>query len=427
MRKNVVYLDAGLLHYFGHHAQACRTIRKSFRKQGINPKVVTSTHTTDPRIIRDISPIQHFTTWSYEYEMLHTPLSSEIQSNYYLSMSKCIREFAILDCFLKPAVIFLATAHGPISEAAVAWLSCCRPNNRPVVILEFAHPMEMRVTPQDNTFDFGLLEPEESVMSWMYRSLGARIAAVPSLPVGLVAPGACMAWASARVTGLPVDNLGMPQTGVTNPRKRGGKEVVIGFFGHQRRNKGFHLLPELVPLIMAAHPNVRILVHNGVPEDEKEICTSLDGIAAATGRLETVWGALDAQTYAEVMDRIDLMVLPYQPEVYIIVSSGLHSEALANGIVTVVPAGTSLEMQRQEVAGGGVSFAPWSVDAILSAIGQALEQFDELAMAAWQSASRWGQISGPDCYVDRLLAVAERLGANISRDHHRLGSSRTEA
>ena len=422
MRKNVVYLDIGLLYYFGHHVQICREVRKSFRKQGINPKIVTSTHSTDPRIIRDISPIQHFTTWTYEYTMPQTPLSPEIQSNYYLTMSQCIREFAILDRFLKPSVIFLATAHGPISEAAVAWLSCCRPNNRPVLILDFAYPIEMRLIPRDNTFDIELFEPEESVISWMYRSLGARIAAAPSLPVGLVAPGACIAGAAGRVTGLPVDNLGMPLAAVATPRKRGGKEIVIGFFGHQRRNKGVHFLPELVLLIMAAHPNVRILVHNSAPEDEKEICTFLDGIAVTTDRLETVWGALDAQTYAEVMDRIDLMVLPYQPGVYILMPSGLLSEVLANGIVTVVPAGTSLEMQRQEVGGGGVSFAPWSVDAILSAIGQALEQFDELAMAAWQGASRWEQTNGPDYYVDRLLAVAERLGANISRDRHRLGT-----
>ena len=427
MRKNIVYLDAALSYYYGHHAQMCRIIQKSFRKQGINPKVVTSTRLTDPRVIRDISPIQHFTTWNYDYEIPRTPLSPEIQSNYYLSMSKCIREFAILDCFLKPAVIFLATAHGPISEAAVAWLSCCRPNNRPVVILDFTHPIEMRVIPRDDTFDIELLEPEESVMSWMYRSLGARIAAVPSLPVGLVAPGACQAQAAGRVLGLPIDNVGMPLTAVTTPRKRGGKEVVIGFFGQQRRNKGFHFLPELVPLIMAAHPNVRILVHNSAPEFEQDICTLLDGIAAATGRLETVWGALDAQTYAEVLDRIDLMILPYQPEIYMISSSGLHSEALSSGIVTVVPAGTALDIQMRDIASGGVSFAPWSVDAILSATHQALERFDELATAAWQGVSRWEQTNGPDYYVNQLLAIAERLGANISRDGHRLGGPLTAA
>ncbi|MBB1093379.1 glycosyltransferase [Rhodopseudomonas palustris] len=163
-----------------------------------------------------------------------------------------------------------------------------------------------------------------------YRELGCRAIGVLPIPHGL--------------TALPP------------PRSTSRHPLTIGYLGGARGDKGFHLLPDLVDQ----------LVGDGlVPGKARFLIQATFGLSREEGLMEAARCRLarhsrdcvalietppDSEGFQRALMATDLLLLPYDREVYQRRSSGLLVQAMALGIPTVVPNGTWLASAAPENA-----------------------------------------------------------------------------
>ena len=133
--------------------------------------------------------------------------------------------------------------------------------------------------------------------------------------------------------------------------------------------------------------------------------------------------ALTTGEYADLVHSADIILLPYQADVYAARSSGILAEALAAGKPVVVPSGTWMSRQVERVAGNANSnrtprgmVYSGGAQAIAGALRELLVRYDACRAQAVTLSGEWGAHHSPDRLVDLLTgqsAVAGRTG-NLS-------------
>jgi len=204
----------------------------------------------------------------------------------------------------------------------------------------------------------------------------------------------------ADATGLAVSPVPLPVQ--VPPVRTGpiGTPPCVLFPGGARLEKGYALLP---PIVERLRGRAAFLVHAGVVDAASDpiIQRAHRALLAAAGPgLTIIEGNLTATAYAEMLARVDLMLLPYSAAAYGARSSGILAEALALGIPAVVPAGCW--MAEMVAAGQGVAFT--DSDRVIYDIENALNTLPELTAAARACAPQWRARNSPDSLLTELLA-----------------------
>lgn len=157
----------------------------------------------------------------------------------------------------------------------------------------------------------------------------------------------------------PVDRI-RPQTPTV---------VCLGF---ANAAKGYRLLPGAVARILAGHRHVRFLVH-GVfrGSDAEDQAPVFDSLAGMGPRVAVRTDVLSQPDYLSWLRQADLVLLPYDAEVYRTRGSGLFAEARRLGIPVVATRGCGFAESafRQ---GWGVEIADYDDAGIARAVLQAL-------------------------------------------------------
>jgi glycosyltransferase involved in cell wall biosynthesis len=160
--------------------------------------------------------------------------------------------------------------------------------------------------------------------------------------------------------------------GRTLRRSAGKKPVTFGFLGTARAEKGFE---RLLPIITAVSANgsfdpqqVAFLVQ--LDHESARLEKQVDRMRSALKRLASergigirlVEGTLSSETYAELFDEIDCLLLPYSGNRYRLSGSGILFEALMNA--------------KPFICSAGLSFSDYARE------GNAVEASDDAAFAA---------------------------------------------
>ena len=180
----------------------------------------------------------------------------------------------------------------------------------------------------------------------------------------------------------PVDGPPIPQ------RKRALKR--IGFFGHQREEKGAKMMRALLSRLI--EDGYLITYHNS---DKDFPFPNVAGI----DRLEYV------EDIAVPIAACDLVVLPYEVKRYHARGSGILMECLALGIPVTAPIGT-LPGRIVEQAGVGPLFRITNLNPIYSAIKAAERNYDVFATNAHRFAAKFCNRNGVARFASALLAAA---------------------
>lgn len=168
------------------------------------------------------------------------------------------------------------------------------------------------------------------------------------------------------------------------PRERLEK---IGFFGHQRGEKGASLIPALVgPLVSSGYQLV--------VQDSSELVALQDRIGLS------VMGFLP--DLAEQIALCDLVVLPYQPLRYRRRGSGILMQALASGVPAVVPFDTA-PGRLIDQTGAGTQFVDLQAGQVLTAIEQLRKDYPTIAMAAYEASLLWKARHGLQRFAKALI------------------------
>lgn len=214
------------------------------------------------------------------------------------------------------------------------------------------------------------------------RRLPVHLAAIDPLLGEALRPGS----GGLPILDLPVPIGAVPRASVPVALRR------VGFFGHQRPERGSHLLPALVQGLLDL--GFEVTVHDSRGRIRSD---------APHPRLRLL-GAF-VEDLGAVLRECDLVVCPMDPSRYDLRVSGIALHALACGVPFLAPAGT-LCLRRWEATGCCAAFKEGSPASILAAVLAAAGAYPALAQAAAREALAWNAANGEGRFLEAALAAA---------------------
>ena len=213
---------------------------------------------------------------------------------------------------------------------------------------------------------------------------------------------------AARFPQLRFTELPIPVRPMDVSADAGADGVIdITCLGNARREKGFHLLGDVVPVL--ARLRERGIAGRLVVQTNTNLAGGEPGIAATARRLRDapeglvrcVEGPLTSGDYAELMSRSALVLLPYDPALYLGRSSGVFAEALALGKPVIVP--DRGWMAAETHPDHGVTFA--YPTGLAAAVETALTDYARLRHGAEARAAAWREVQTAERLVAALLTA----------------------
>jgi len=187
---------------------------------------------------------------------------------------------------------------------------------------------------------------------------------------------------------------------IASPAPASGLPHVV-FAGGARVEKGYDLLP---PLVTALRGRARFTIHSGpvdraadplVQQAHRKLLALVDeDVVLLTTELEP-------PHYLALLASADLLLLPYDAQVYGPRSSGILAEARALGIPAVVPAGTWMA----EAAGPSRDIIFADRSRLLETMERTLAVLPELKAAWHDRAASWRRDHCPEALLDALMAT----------------------
>jgi hypothetical protein len=407
----VCYIDASLRSNIGHYANSCRHIVGEFRRRNADVDVYGN-RALEPGLAEELGAIPLFRHGTYDTIVAYFLVSVLQPVDYRMARSSFL-------CDLRavwrrgPYDLVFVNSVMPAELAAVGlWLNSFPAAAVPRVAMEFGAP----------TGD-GIHDPY--LGGWwqqfprFYRQAAVILGRRRSDSLFLFTFDAAASAEYAKLLGRPVETMPAVHVGRQEPRRRvrrSDNRVTIAFLGHQRLEKGYHLIPAIIRQLRARAVPVTVLVHNGDP-DEVTVDRELRSMAADAPHLVFEHRTADARYWQDLMDRSDLIVLPYDPTRYRASYSAVAVEAAGEGIPMVVPAATTMETLVNTVQGGGTVFAGWEASAVSDAIEKAVADFESLASRAMAGAVEWRRANGAARFADRLLVAMPGGGESIALPH----------
>jgi glycosyltransferase involved in cell wall biosynthesis len=391
----ICYIDAGLRGNTGHYANSCRHITGALRKMG--HQVDAFAHRTlPPDLAREIPATPYLRNDPYAPVVpFNTRLSHKLAQASFLNDLGQIWRGGPYD------IIYINSVLAPELAGIVAWLKKFPPQNAPFVAAEFGGPSGLNLSQTSAAHRFFM--KHTAFYARAIRTLPSPHA--QNLLLFTFDPLASAEYAS--LLGRAVLTMPAIHTGLHAPRPRATPpdgQPVVAFLGHQRDEKGYFLVPGIIRHLRESGTPARFLVHNGAPE-----ACETDRILAAMAN-DDAWLSFehrpaDQLYWQAILDRADLIVLPYEPQRYAASYSAVAYEAASDAIPMVAPAATTMAALGETYETGMVTFAAWDAPSIAAAVRRALVDFDALAGQALSGAAAWRAANGPAAFVDRLLAA----------------------
>ena len=207
----------------------------------------------------------------------------------------------------------------------------------------------------------------------------------------------------SRATGRTIATLPSPYMAAGKRRSMGkNTPLKIGIVGHQSRSKGFHLLPEIIDALSPGPRLIEFIVQVQTGSMD-EIIDALRSRHLQGSPIRIIEGAMNDSEYFNLLQSLDIVLLPYEPEYYATATSGIAYEALGQGSVIVAPKQTTVGEIVQTYQLNARLFSEWTAHSIADSLRSAVEDFEQLLQEALEGAEAYGSENGPDCYVSELV------------------------
>ncbi|HEX4192024.1 MAG TPA: hypothetical protein VHY80_02960, partial [Stellaceae bacterium] len=185
--------------------------------------------------------------------------------------------------------------------------------------------------------------------------------------------------------------------------------VNIRMAGEFRVERGAELAIDVMLRVAAQRTGTSFGLQLTRQEEAQVVASLLKPLDAARSVCHIHWGLMEHADYLARLKQSDILLLPYQPERYALRTSGVFSEAMAYGIVTIVPDRTWMATQLQEGWGAGTVFRDWTANSIVTAAVDAIDKYGALAVKAESRAMEWRR---KNCAAALLDEIAARLDGN---------------
>lgn len=174
---------------------------------------------------------------------------------------------------------------------------------------------------------------------------------------------------------------------------------MVSCIGFANEAKGYRLLPDAVREAINRDNDVRFMVH-GIFQgsDARDQASVFEALVDLGPRVTVSTEILSRSDYLAWLSQADLVLLPYDPEVYKTRGSGVFSEARRLGIPVIATKGCGFARPAFE-EGWGVEIPRHDATGVAAAVLQALQKIDDLT-----SRARAASTSHDD--VDDILEAA---------------------
>lgn len=399
-----IYLDAGLRHELGHHANYARSILQELRAKSVDTVVVASALVV-PELRSELGAMPHFRAYA------RRPIDPDPIVGWLKTFEACAQltfeDLRRINGIAPHDIVYMGSMYEDLFMGLVRWAGAIEPAQLPTILGDFSFGPGLAVTVDaDNKVRYALGDPRADPRPLLHRYAARAITPAVAKRLTLATFDRPTSAAYAAL-GLRMETWPAPIQATTGRRRRAGaRPITVGILGHQRPDKGYYLVPEVVASLLRQRSDIRFLVHNGDPDFVPEPQRAMRRLALEDHRVvldETISGP---EPWAHLLERSDLMLCPYHPTAFVTRFSSLACEAIANGIPLVVPARTSLAELVKEFGEPGAAFETFDPPSIINAVNRALDDFDRYAELAQSAAKRWSQTQGARALVDRMLALA---------------------
>jgi glycosyltransferase involved in cell wall biosynthesis len=403
----IVFLDNGLISKGEHSYSLVKSVGAALARRTL-PFRVFAPRCVDPLIAAEIGAIPHFTRSLYDNESPlvelpawargrgSSPAISERRTAR-LQNAAFARDLAALprDLWTSDKLWVVPGVSQNQILGLVRALLAAPEATRPRTVCQLMFPPDW--TPWGRTARQG---------HEIYRKAFRRAAPLVDKSLFFTAENAPIAALYRERFGIAAKILPVPFGG-TRPARPCPARPTFGFLGYSKSDKGFPLLPAALEICRA----------HGVAADFA-IQVRHDGWEAATvaaeqalrrmGSVRLVEGVLDEALFDLETDRIDVMLLPYDPVLFGLRGSGLFTQSVAAGRPVVASAGTFAAAEIARGAAEGEVLASYDAPALAEAILRMASRFTSARMRAQSLAQAFARQHSAETYVEVLLAHAAR-------------------
>jgi hypothetical protein len=405
----VIYADPGLRDNLGHHANSCRAIRGELERRGVTV-VVMALASVIPELRAELNAVPFFRAYTYS-QTDGDPVSGWLNC-FDTAVRATVEDLRRLQGVTADDVVYLNSAQPAQFLALVRWSRSLPMAQRPHIVMEFGTDpgvdVEFGTGSEAGKFTLRLRDYRNDPRAMFYRHAACQLTEPDLARFHMVTFDPAASAIYALLLGRPVGVLPLPQFAHAAVASRVGRRpVTVSVLGHQRQDKGYHLMPQVARLLLAHEPDIRLLIHNGAPDLMPRVQQEMRAHAAVETRLSLNEETAGPDLWEDLLSRSDLILCPYEPARFVASYSAVATEALANGIPVVVPAGTSLSRLLDTYGGPGTAFLTYDPAGIVTATRRALADFDGFAARAMVAAERWNATMGVRNMVSALLAAGK--------------------
>ena len=156
----------------------------------------------------------------------------------------------------------------------------------------------------------------------------------------------------------------------------------VTMIGFANRSKGYRLLPQAIQNVLPREGTSTFTIHGIVSgSDAEDEVWIFDRLGCLGPRVTSRCDVLSEADYLGLLSRADLLLLPYDPDIYRARGSGVVSEARRLGIPIIAPSECAFARPAFD-EGWGVAFSDYSSEGLADAIVEALGRLSALRTRA---------------------------------------------
>jgi hypothetical protein len=398
----VFYTDTGLSQDLGHHANACRLMAAEWRSRGCEVTVAASGNITAP-LRAELGAHPHFRVHTY-WQGDGDPFCGWLLA-FFQAAGRTQEDLAALGPFSPEDLLYVNSIQPGQLMALAGFVQNMPAASRPRIVAELGTAPGLDFTWRDGMLQFNAKDPRYDAKGVLYRFAATHLAATQGAddPVLTTFHPTCSAIYSQLLL-RHVHTLPLPHQAVraAGPRPS-GERVTIGVLGHQRADKGYHLVPEIAAALLNARPGLQLLLHNGAPDYMHMVQDVVRELAAREPRITVDERVADGVIWDSLLDSCDIVLCPYHAPSYTGAYSAIVGEAISRGIPLIVPGVSTLSRTVVEFGSPGATFPGHDVPSIVEATLRVVDDLPAYTARAEMAARRWHNEMGAARTVDAIL------------------------